>query len=292
MVISLSRKLGDQNINMHNKKWNKSSSHCHEVRGKTLGIVGYGHIGSQLSVLAESLGMRVIFYDVVSQMPLGNSKSTPDLESLLRKSDFVTLHVPQTPETKNLITSKEIYQMKKGSYLLNASRGNVVAIPDLIEALKTKHLNGAFLDVYPEEPKDNTDSCSLFEELASCPNTILTPHIGGSTVEAQDAIGEEVSWRIIQFLKTGNTFGSVNFPQVDLPYGGIGTHRILNIHENKPGILKEINHILSIYNVESQTLRTHGSIGYFVADVDRGASNEIKQKIREMKHSIKTRIVY
>lgn len=292
MVISLARRIGDQNINMHNKTWNKSAKFCHEIRGKTLGIVGYGHIGSQLSVLAESLGMRVIFYDIISQMPLGNSKSSPDLESLLKKADFVTLHVPQTPETKNMISKKELGLMKKGSYLLNASRGTVVVIPDLIEALKSGHLSGAFLDVYPEEPKDNTDSCDLFDELASCPNTILTPHIGGSTIEAQDAIGEEVSWRILQYLKTGNTYGSVNFPKVDLPYGGEGTHRIMNIHENKPGVLKEINNILSVYNVESQTLRTHGSIGYFVADVDRGACDEIKKKIKEMKHSIKTRIVY
>lgn len=292
MIINLSRKVGDHNIKMHSKEWEKTATDCHEIRGRTLGIVGYGHIGSQLSVLAEVLGMRVIYYDIVNQMPLGNSKPVSDLSTLLSQADYVTLHVPQTPETENMIGKEQFQLMKKGSYLLNASRGNVVVIPDLIEALKAGHLSGAYLDVFPEEPSHNTKNCDLFDEISSCPNTILTPHIGGSTVEAQDAIGEEVSQRFIQFLKTGNTHGAVNFPQIDLPYSGGSRHRIINVHKNRKGILKELNNILSIYNIEGQNLRTNKDIGYFIADVDCDTSDEIKKKIQNMEDSIKTRIVY
>lgn len=292
MIINLSRKVGDHNIKMHSGEWEKTSTNCHEIRGKTLGIVGYGHIGTQVSVLAEVLGMKVIYYDIVNQMPLGNSKPVSDLQTLLAKADFVTLHVPQTPETYNMIGKEQIQMMKKGSYLLNASRGNVVVIKDLIEALKSGHLSGAYLDVFPEEPSHNTKNCDLFVELSTCPNTILTPHIGGSTVEAQDAIGEEVSQRFIKFIKTGNTHGAVNFPEMDLPYTKRSVHRIINVHKNRRGILKELNNILSIYNVEGQNLRTNNEIGYFIADVDSNTSDEIKKRIQNMEDSIKTRIVY
>lgn len=291
MVIALARQTGDRNLEMHQGTWKKTARGCLEIRGKTLGIIGYGHIGSQLSVLAEAMGMRVIFYDTMSQMPLGNSKATPDLASLLSSSDFVTLHVPQTPETKNMITSKEIALMPKGSFLLNASRGTVVQIPDLISALKSGHLSGAYLDVYPEEPAENGPT-DLFNELATCPNTILSPHIGGSTTEAQVAIGEEVAHRFATFISTGNTWGSVNFPTMDLAYSGEGTHRIINVHENKPGVLKEINNILSVYNIEGQTLRTQKNIGYFIVDVDSQFSDEIREKIAALPASIKTRVVY
>lgn len=291
MVIALARQTGDRNLEMHQGVWKKTARGCLEIRGKTLGIVGYGHIGSQLSVLAEAMGMRVIFYDTMSQMPLGNSKATADLATLLASSDFVSLHVPQTPETKNMITAREIALMPKGSFLLNASRGTVVQIPDLITALKSNHLGGAYLDVYPEEPAEN-GATDLFKELSICPNTILSPHIGGSTTEAQVAIGEEVAHRFSTFISTGNTWGSVNFPMMDLAYSGEGTHRIINVHENKPGVLKEINNILSVYNIEGQTLRTQKNIGYFIVDVDSQFSDEIREKIAALPASIKTRVVY
>ena len=290
-IISLARQTGDRNMEMHQGIWKKTARGCLEIRGKTLGIVGYGHIGSQLSVLAEAMGMRVIFYDIHSQMPLGNSKPVSDLATLLKSSDFVTLHVPQTPETKNMIGSKEIALMSPGSFLLNASRGTVVVIPDLIEALQKGHLGGAYLDVYPEEPTEN-GATDLFLELSKCPNTILSPHIGGSTTEAQIAIGEEVAHRFSSFITTGNTWGAVNFPQIDLAYSGEGTHRILNVHANRPGVLKEINNILSIYNIEGQTLRTQKNIGYFIVDVDSQFSDEIRERIAAIDASIKTRNVY
>jgi len=291
MIIALARQTGDRNLEMHHGVWKKSARGCLEIRGKTLGIVGYGHIGSQLSVLAEAMGMRVIFYDTRPQMPLGNSKPVADLQTLMSSADFVTLHVPQTPETKNMITKKELAYMQKGSYLLNASRGTVVVIPDLIEALQSGHLAGSYLDVYPEEPAENGQT-HLFTELSKCPNTILSPHIGGSTTEAQVAIGEEVAHRFIHFLTTGNTWGTVNFPQIDLAYSGEGTHRIMNVHENKPGVLKEINNILSVYNIEGQTLRTQKNIGYFIVDVDSHFSDEIRERIAALTASIKTRVVY
>jgi D-3-phosphoglycerate dehydrogenase len=289
-IINLARHLGDKNMQMHQGIWEKSSKGCHEVRGKTLGIVGYGHIGSQLSVLAEAMGMNVIFYDIVNVMPLGNSTPMPDLDSLLRKADFVTLHVPETPETKNMIGKRQLQLMKKGSYLLNASRGSVVVISDLVEALRTGHLAGAYIDVYPVEPPANTTEWK--SDLQGMKNVLLTPHIGGSTEEAQLAIGDEVSDKIITYINTGRTMSAVNFPQIDLPYGGPGSHRILNVHKNKPGVLKEINNILSIYNVESQVLRTMETIGYMIADVDNTASEEIKAKIDQLPASIRTRILY
>jgi len=288
-IINLSRKIGDKNNEMHSGKWNKSSAKCNEIRGKTIGIVGYGHIGSQLSVLAEAMGMRVIFYDVITVMPLGNSMAMPSLDELLRRADFVTLHVPDTPQTKNMIGAKEINLMQKGSYLLNASRGTVVVIPELVKALKSGHLGGAYLDVYPVEP--NKSASTWQSELQGCPNTILSPHIGGSTLEAQQAIGEEVATRVTSFILTGSTTGAVNFPQVDVPYGP-NTHRLLNIHRNYPGVLKEINNILSVYNVESQVLRTSEDIGYLIADVNAEASDTIRKQIESLPSSIKTRLLY
>jgi len=234
--------------------------------------------------------MDVRFYDTATVMPLGNSTRMMTLDDLLRSCQFVTLHVPETPETKNMIGEKEIKLMKKGSYLLNASRGSVVVIPALVDALKSRHLAGAYIDVYPEEPEANTNSFK--QQLQGCPNTILTPHIGGSTSEAQEAIGLEVAEKFIKFFEAGQTIGTVNFPEIGLPYGGPTTHRILNIHQNKPGVLKAINNILSVYNVESQVLLTKGQVGYLVADVRTDTSEEIKQQIAQLPTSIKTRIVY
>jgi D-3-phosphoglycerate dehydrogenase len=292
MVINLARRLGDKNVETHNNVWKKSAQGCFEIRGKTLGIVGYGHIGSQLSVLAESMGMHVIFYDVLNAMPLGNSTPMPDLKSLLRRADFVTLHVPDTAQTRNMIGQEELATMKKGAYLLNASRGTVVVVPELVKALQSGHLAGAYIDVFPEEPDKNTTDWTKFADLKACANVILTPHIGGSTTEAQQAIGDEVADRFIKYINTGNTIGSTNFPQMDLPYSGEGTHRILNVHQNKPGVMREINNILSVYNLEGQLLRTHEHIGYLIADVDQDASDEIRERINQIPTSIRTRTVY
>ncbi|EGC30990.1 3-phosphoglycerate dehydrogenase [Dictyostelium purpureum] len=288
-IIILSRKLGDRSKEMHEKKWRKESKACHEIRGKSLGIIGYGHIGSQLSVLAEAMGMSVSYYDIARRLPLGNSKMCPDLKSLLESNNFITLHVPDTELTRGMIGEEEINTMKKGTYLLNASRGKVVQIPHLAAALRSGHLAGCAVDVYPSEPEANCDDWET--ELQGCPNTILTPHIGGSTEEAQEAIGLEVSDLIISFINSGASAGSVNFPEVTMPYSP-STHRILNIHNNKPGVLRDINNILSEFNVSGQVLSTRKQIGYIIADVDSKASKEIKKKISDLPNSIRTRILY
>eukprot|EP01027_Heterolobosea_sp_BB2_P018495 GEZU01026045.1.p1 GENE.GEZU01026045.1~~GEZU01026045.1.p1 ORF type:complete len:378 (-),score=111.81 GEZU01026045.1:749-1882(-) len=288
-IISLARRLPDKVQELHKGQWKKSAANCFEVRGKTLGIVGYGHIGSQLSVLAEALGLRVIFYDIATVMPIGNSQPMKTLDELLQQADFVTLHVPETPETKNMIGPKQIAMMKKGSYLLNASRGTVVDIDALAEALKSGHLNGAAVDVYPEEPEGNTDN---FETpLRGCPNTILTPHIGGSTLEAQTAIGVEVATAIIKYINSGRTIGAVNFPNVDLRITP-DTHRILNIHKNVPGVMKAINEKLANHNIRAQLLDTSKYIGYLIIDVDQEASNQLKKEIAALEVSFRTRILY
>jgi len=288
-IISLSRKLGDKNIEMHAGKWDKSATNCHEVRGKTLGIVGYGHIGSQLSVLAEALGMRVLFYDIEKIMPLGNSKPCPTLHDLLKEADFVTLHVPQTELTREMIGEKEIQMMKKGSYLLNASRGNVVVLPALEAALRSGHLAGAAVDVYPTEPEANINDWQC--GLQTCPNVILTPHVGGSTEEAQYTIGCELADRIVRLINTGCTLGAVNFPAIDLPVRRT-THRILSIHKNQPGVLRDINSILAEVNVSGQILGTTEHVGYLIVDVDHETSNDTKKAIANLSSSLKTRILY
>jgi len=289
-IILLSRRLGDKSNDMHKGVWDKSAKDCHEIRGKTLGIVGYGHIGSQLSVMAESLGMNVIFYDIISVLPLGNSKRKETLEEVLTQADFVTLHVPKTDQTKNMITEKELKMMKKSSYLLNASRGTVVDIPALANSLKCGHLAGAAVDVYPTEPEANIKNWQ--NELQSCPNTILTPHIGGSTEEAQYAIGLEVADKLIKLINTGSTATAVNFPKLDLPVGPKGTHRILNIHKNVPGVLKNINTLLGDINVVGQMLAAKNTIGYLIVDVEKETSHNLREQMALLPTSIKTRILY
>jgi len=221
-IITLSRRLGDVNRGMHKGVWDKSAKNCHEIRGKVLGIVGYGHIGTQLSVLAEAMGMRVLFYDIENIMPIGNSRRCDTLDQLLESSDYVTLHVPSTEQTKNLIGESEITKMKKGSYLLNASRGSVVVIPALRKALQSGHLAGAAVDVYPQEPQENTNDWT--NDLQNMPNTILTPHIGGSTEEAQEAIGTEVADKLIKLINAGSTSTAVNFPSCDIAEDRTHTH--------------------------------------------------------------------
>lgn len=289
-MIALSRQLGDRNTLAHLGGWLKSADGAREVRGKTLGIVGYGHIGSQLSVLAESMGLQVCFYDIIKKLPLGNARSTKSLEELLEQSDFVSLHVPETSYTQNMISTKELKVMKKGSYLINASRGTVVNIDDLVTALKDKHLAGAALDVFPTEPASNKDK--FISPLQGLSNVILTPHIGGSTEEAQYAIGLEVAESFRKFVKIGSSAGSVNYPSVDLPLNP-GVTRIMNVHRNEPGVLSEINGLISQAgaNIQAQYLSTDPKIGYLVMDVEGEQGDLLAEKIRDSKRSLRTRWV-
>ncbi|MFM6929156.1 MAG: phosphoglycerate dehydrogenase [Bdellovibrio sp.] len=290
-MIALSRQLGDRNTLAHSGGWVKSADGSHEVRGKTLGIVGYGHIGSQVSVLAEAMGLRVIFFDTVKKLPLGNASSKATLEELLAEADYVTLHVPETPETKDMISKKELMKMKKGAFLINASRGTVVVIDDLVVALKEKHLAGCAIDVFPEEPASN--KVKFVSPLQGLANVILTPHIGGSTEEAQYNIGAEVAESFRRYLRIGSSSGAVNFPNVDLPVKQ-GTSRILNVHKNEPGVLGEINGIISKAgaNIEGQYLSTDERIGYLVMDVESSKAHGLAGEIGKLTRSIRTRVVY
>ncbi len=290
-IIVLARQLGDRSREVHQGIWRKISTGCYEIRGKTLGIIGYGHIGRQVGVLAESLGMRVLFYDIVNKLPMGNNHPMTALDGVLSESHFVTLHVPSTPQTECMISTAQLQAMPQGSYLINASRGKVVDISALAVALKTGHLAGAALDVFPEEPVSNDER--FHSALLELPNTILTPHIGGSTVEAQAAIGREVASGLIKFVNRGTTAGAVNFPQVEMPQEK-GTHRILNVHKNVPGVLRDINRIVSDHNanIHAQTLATDPNIGYLIMDLDQDVSRDVKNAVASLKTDIKTRILY
>jgi len=307
-LIALARQLTDRSSEIHKGVWNKVSKGCWEVRGKTLGIVGYGHIGSQLSVLAEAMGMNVIYYDVLPIMPLGSATQIDSLEAMLSQADFVTLHVPELPETINLMSAKEIAHMKPGSYLINNSRGRVVDIPALVEAMEAGRVAGAALDVFPNEPGSNAERFDdqlnpWTSRLLSLPNLILTPHIGGSTEEAQKAIGNEVSTSMIKYLNLGSTVTSVNFPEVSLrPILESGLVRVCHVHHNQPGVLKIINSILAEYNVEKQYSDSTANIAYLMADIqltdndNRSKSHieisELFSGISNTMSNIKTRILY
>jgi len=290
-VIALARQLGDRSREVHEGRWRKVSAGCYEVRGKTLGIVGYGHIGSQVGVLAEAMGMRVVFYDVATKLPMGNNRACATLAELLSLSEFVTLHVPATPQTHRMIGPEEIARMKKGSYLLNLSRGTVVQIPALAAALKSGRLGGAAIDVYPEEPETNSDGFT--SELRGMPNTLLTPHIGGSTVEAQAAIGREVATSLVKFIDGGATVGSVNFPGVE-PAVLPGAHRVLNVHRNVPGVLRDINRIVSDMdvNILGQVLATDADIGYLIMDIERDVSDAVAAAMAALSTNLRTRVLY
>ncbi|MBV8759728.1 MAG: phosphoglycerate dehydrogenase [Deltaproteobacteria bacterium] len=290
-IVMLSRHLGDRSREVHEGKWTKVAVGSHEVRGHTIGIVGYGHIGSQVGVLAEAFGMRVVFYDIVAKLPMGNNRPMTKLEDVLAESDFVTLHVPETPQTKNLIGHAELAHMKKGACLLNASRGTVVDIDALAAAIKSGHIGGAAVDVYPSEPEKNSDGFD--SPLRNLPNVILTPHIGGSTEEAQEAIGKEVSTALIKFVNSGATTASVNFPQIELPQSK-GAHRILNIHRNVPGVLRDINKIVSDCdaNIRAQVLSTDTEIGYLIMDLDSDVSQDVRKAIADLPTNIRTRILF
>lgn len=291
-VVMLSRHLGDRSREVHAGTWKKVAVGSHEVRGRTIGIIGYGHIGSQVGVLAEAFGMRVVFFDTVAKLPMGNNRSLSSLDDVLAVSDFVTLHVPETPQTKLMIGAAELAKMKPGAALLNASRGTVVDIDALAAAIKSGHVTGAAVDVYPEEPEGNTDG-GFNSALRGLPNVILTPHIGGSTEEAQEAIGREVSAALIKYINAGATTGAVNFPQIEVPITK-GAHRILNVHKNVPGVLRDINKIVSDHNanIRAQVLATDADIGYLVVDLDQDVSQDVKRDIGALETSIKTRILF
>jgi len=290
-AILLLRGISRKSAAAHRGEWLKTASNSFEIRGKTLGIVGYGSIGSQLSVLAESLGMQVIFYDVSTKLPLGNARQVPKLKTLLNDSDIVTLHVPETPETQWMIGEAQIAEMRKNSILINASRGTVVDIDALAQALKAERLLGAAIDVFPVEPRSNQD---VFESpLCGLDNVILTPHIGGSTVEAQQSIGTEVAEKLIKYSDNGTSVSAVNFPEVALP-AHPGKHRILHIHQNVPGILFEINRIFSEtgINVSAQYLQTRDSVGYVVIDTDAAQSAKALKQLQQIDGTIRTRILF
>lgn len=288
-MIMLARQAGDRSKEMHTGEWNKKSAGCYEVRGKTLGIIGYGHVGMQLSTLAESMGMTVVFCDVVDKLALGNSKQAT-LDELLAQSDFVSLHVPKIKSTENLITKTEVAKMKKGSYLLNLSRGNVVDNDDVAAALKSGHLAGAAFDVYPKEPPGHTTDFK--NPLIGCPNTILTPHIGGSTEEAQRGIGLEVAGKLVDFVNNGSTMGAVNMPNVQPP-GRLqnGYTRVMNCHKNVPGALRAVNNALSEGNITFQALSTGGDVGYLIVDLESSDSRTIKHNLDVLEPSIVTYVL-
>lgn len=291
-AILLLRDIPAKNAGCHRGEWQKSAVGSYEIRGKTLGIIGYGAIGSQLSVLAEGLGMRVIFYDVISKLPMGNASQCKTMSGLLKQADIVTLHVPELPSTKDMFGAAEINAMKPGAILINASRGTVVDIDALAGALESKHLSGAAIDVFPVEPKGNNEE--FLSPLRKFDNTILTPHIGGSTMEAQENIGVEVANKFIKYSDNGTTIGSVNFPEVALPTHHAKVHRLLHVHRNVPGILMAINQILSDNNINiaGQYLQTKEKVGYVVVDVDSEYSELAQEQLRSIPNTIRCRVLF
>lgn len=290
-AILLLRGIPAKNAAAHRGGWMKSAKQSYELRGKTLGIVGYGNIGAQLGVLAESLGMRVRFYDVTRKLKLGNAEQVDTLHELMANADIVTLHVPEAPSTRNMIDARALAWMKREAVLINASRGTVVDIDALAAALDGGHLLGAAIDVFPVEPRSNDDE--FLSPLRGHDNVILTPHVGGSTLEAQENIGREVSERLAHYSDNGSTVGSVNFPEVGLP-SHPGKHRLLHIHRNVPGVLSAINQVFASngLNISAQYLQTNADVGYVVVDTDAGHSELALDGIREVHGTIRTRVLF
>lgn len=314
-IIALHRRLTDMSAKVHRGEWDKSAAGAHEVRGRTLGIVGYGHIGTQVSILAEALGMRVMFYDIVSKLALGNARACRGLGELLKHADVLTLHVPATPQTEGMIGAAQLSAMKRGSMVINNARGSVVDLPALAAAIKIGHIAGAALDVFPEEPAGRGDRFSC--QVQGLPNVILTPHIGGSTEEAQESIALDVIAKLTRFVNNGSTTGSVNMPIVDLPEqeGGAGQtagdpsdratgtgetngprrrHRILHFHRNVPGVLGKINDVIAArrVNVCAQYLQTRGEVGYVVIDIEPQHGKDIVAELRAMPEAIRVRVLW
>ena len=290
-ILLLMRNVPRANAEVHRGVWNKSATGSHEVRGKKLGIIGYGHIGSQLSIIAESLGMDVYFYDIENKLPLGNAKQVRSLEELLSSCDVVSLHVPELPSTKNLMNAERIAQLKQGAILINAARGTVVDIDALAQALKDGKIHGAAIDVFPIEPASINEE--FVSPLREFDNVILTPHIGGSTAEAQENIGFEVAGKFVKYSDNGSTLSSVNFPEVSLPEHE-GTKRLLHIHENRPGILNKLNQIFvgANLNIAAQYLQTDPKIGYVVVDVETNDASPLLTKLKEIDGTIRARVLY
>ena len=290
-ILLLMRNVPQANAEVHRGIWNKSAAGSHEVRGKKLGIIGYGHIGSQLSIIAESLGMDVYFYDIENKLPLGNAKQVRSLEELLSSCDVVSLHVPELPSTKNLMNAERITQLKQGAILINAARGTVVDIDALTQALKDGKIHGAAIDVFPIEPASINEE--FVSPLREFDNVILTPHIGGSTAEAQENIGFEVAGKFVKYSDNGSTLSSVNFPEVSLPEHE-GTKRLLHIHENRPGILNKLNQIFveANLNIAAQYLQTDPKIGYVVVDVETNDASPLLTKLKEIDGTIRARVLY
>ncbi|UXN35225.1 phosphoglycerate dehydrogenase [Avibacterium paragallinarum] len=290
-ILLLMRNVPQANAEVHRGLWNKSATGSHEVRGKKLGIVGYGHIGSQLSIIAESLGMNVYFYDVETKLPLGNAQQVGSLKELLASCDVISLHVPENASTKNLMNAERIAQLKEGSILINAARGTVVDIDALAQALKAGKLRGAALDVFPVEPASINEE--FVSPLRGLDNVILTPHIGGSTAEAQENIGTEVASKFVKYSDNGSTLSAVNFPEVSLPEHS-RTKRLLHIHENRPGVLNQINQLFvgANINIAAQYLQTDPKIGYVVIDVETHDCSQLLQQLREIDGTIRARVLY
>ena len=294
-IIMLFRGVNDKNQKMHAGVWCKSASQSFEIRGKTLGIIGYGHIGAQVSVLAESLGMQVLYYDIEAQLPLGNAIAMPNMQALLASSDVVSLHVPGTVQTAGLLDESALRGMKSGSFLINASRGDVVDVDALKRVLNENHLYGAALDVFPSEPVSNADV--FHSSLQGLSNVILTPHIAGSTQEAQANIGQEVAYKLVKFSDNGSTMSAVNFPEVSLPrlHAEAEACRILHIHRNVPGILGKVNDVFasSNLNILGQYLQTKGEIGYLVIDFEmEGRYADLLDRLKQLPETIRTRILF
>ncbi|HEY6528982.1 MAG TPA: phosphoglycerate dehydrogenase [Cellvibrionaceae bacterium] len=290
-AILLLRDVPRKNALCHRGQWDKSATGSYEIRGKTLGIIGYGAIGSQVSVLAEGLGMKVVFFDVISKLPMGNASQAASLNALLAQADIVSLHVPELDSTKDLIGAAQIAQMKPGAILLNASRGTVVDIDALAQALASKHLSGAAIDVFPVEPKGNNEE--FISPLRVFDNVILTPHIGGSTMEAQENIGLEVADKLIKYSDNGTTTSSVNFPEVALPQQA-HVHRLLHVHQNVPGVLTAINQVFSQYNINivGQYLQTKERMGYVVMDINTSYSEEALEQLRNVPGTVRVRVLF
>ena len=292
-AIMLLRGIPQRNAQCHRGGWSKSATGSFEARGKVLGVIGYGHIGTQVGVLAEGLGMQVIFHDVETKLSLGNAHAAASLHDLLQRADVVTLHVPETPATKLMFGAKEIAAMRQGAVLINASRGSVVDIEALAAALREGHLAGAAVDVFPVEPKGNEDA--FVSPLVGMDNVILTPHIGGSTLEAQDNIGIEVASKLVRYSDNGSTLSAVNFPEVSLPEHP-RSRRLLHIHKNVPGVLSRINELFSAgnINIDAQFLQTDAELGYVVIDVaaDEAQSNELRDKLAAIPGTLRSRVLY
>lgn len=291
LSIMLIRKVPEKNAAAHRGIWQKDARNSFELRGKTMGIVGYGNIGSQVGILAESMGMRVLFYDTETKLALGNAEPVSSLKQLLRRSHIISLHVPGLPSTQQLIDKPQLEEIRRGALLINLSRGDVVDIPALKSALDSGMISGAALDVFPEEPEKNGEAFhSIFQPYDQ---VILTPHIGGSTEEAQTHIGEDVSSKLLMFLERGTSIGSFSVPPLNLTINA-QTHRLLHIHQNKPGVLGKMNSVLSAFgiNISAQYLKTNDQIGYVVIDTDSPVTAEAVKRIKLIPGSIKTRILY